>query len=131
MKVIIARPPNYAEIADKFPLCAGVIFAYGDKIYDPDGEGVSAALVAHETVHGNRQIKMGVEKWWRSYLDDVGFRLDEELPAHRAEYFRATRGSSLKQKAAMLDHIAGRLVSPLYLFDLSIEEAKRRILAGR
>lgn len=94
-----------------------VIFTWGDTIYDPMSVGVTPELKAHEGVHFSRQTNdpEKIRAWWQQYLVDPAFRLDEELPAHRAEYktFRALhRDPNARIRA--LYHIAAKLSGPLY-----------------
>ena len=57
MKIITSRPPNFIDVVTVFPRAAerGVIFAFGDTIYNPSNIVITAALMAHESVHGSRQ----------------------------------------------------------------------------
>jgi hypothetical protein len=134
-----ARPPMFEEIAAAFPMAhtEGVMFAWGGTLYVSSNDPVSPALQAHEAVHSVRQLKYGVEKWWKRYIADPAFRLAEEIPAHRAEYqwwVSAPEGrdrkAGFRSKADyMLFQIAQRLSSPLYGRMVSIFEAKRLISA--
>lgn len=89
MRIVVARPPNYAAIVAVFPAAAnpGVIFTYGDTIFNPTNAHISHELRAHEGIHGTRQTaaRARIEDWWQHYLEDPAFRLGEELPAHQAE----------------------------------------------
>lgn len=105
-----------------------VIFAWGDTIYNPLGVAICPALMAHEAVHGRRQGN-NVERWWLRYLDDAGFRLAEELAAHKAEFWHACRGVSHERRDALLRHTAKRLCSPLYGGLLKPNEAERLLRA--
>lgn len=118
MKIVRGEyPPNFEEISEAVPQSnrQGVIFAYDNTIYVPTGGIITPHLMAHESVHGERQNKLGIKKWWSNYLHDMSFRYNEELLAHRAEYLsmiaetpnRATRRSALK-------FVAKRLASSLY-----------------
>lgn len=121
MKVIKAFPPNYSEIRAAFPFVRGrsVIFAYGDRIYYPSGGKLSPALMEHEGVHGRRQAG-DPAAWWRRYISDTAFRLDEEVVAHKAEYASLARsGGSQKD----LDYVVNRLCSPLYGAGITKERA--------
>jgi hypothetical protein len=94
MKVVKAFPPNYRAINDAFNVRGkNVIFCYGDRIYNPAGIMVGQDLVAHESVHSERQKAYagGVESWWQHYIADPAFRLAEEIPAHQAEFQYWTR----------------------------------------
>lgn len=134
MKIEIARPPNYTSILAVFPLAAspGVIFAYGDTIYNPSGGAISLPLLAHETVHGGRQSMHGhrerchretprevaVRTWWEEYLVDPEFRYHEELLAHTEE-MRMMLPTDRNRRAKLLMLTARRLVAPLYSYGVS------------
>jgi hypothetical protein len=131
LEVVNGRPPNYEAIVALFPGAAhpGVLFAYGNRIYTPGGRRPTPALQAHERVHCERQGDRP-DPWWDRYLVDPGFRLEEELLAHRAEYraYCARHANRVKQ-ARMLDWIAEKLAAPLYGGLISREDAKKAILS--
>jgi hypothetical protein len=84
MKVVHARPPNF-DVID----LRGLLFAYGDTIYMPDGEPIPPELMEHEKVHGHQQREIGgPEVWWARYYIDPAFRLAQEQPAHVAELIK-------------------------------------------
>jgi hypothetical protein len=104
VKVINLFPPNWREINAAFNVRGKpVIYCYGDAIYNPQRISVGPDLLAHERVHSLRQGRHP-DMWWRRYIADVEFRLQEEIPAHRAEL--GVSGD--------LDKIARRLAGPLY-----------------
>jgi hypothetical protein len=72
LEVVDGRPPNFAAIVAVFPRGgkAGVIFAYGGRIYAPGRRVVTPALQAHEQVHIERQGSEP-DRWWDRYLVDV------------------------------------------------------------
>lgn len=116
-QVVVEKPPLFDEISKAFPMATrgGVIFSFGSKIYNPSGVKISAELIAHEGVHGRRQVAAGVNAWWRNYIDDPKFRFDEELPAHRAEYAAfCSAHQDRNRRAVALNIIARRLCGPLY-----------------
>lgn len=126
LPVVDARPPNFDKIVAVLPdsALAGVMFAYGDKVYFPGFKGVclSRELDAHERVHIERQnhIEGGPDKWWELYLTDIDFRFNEELLAHRAEYqCFCKRHIDQRKRVMFLDTLAKRLSSPLYGVDIS------------
>src|SRR4051812_39011441 len=90
MEIVVARPPNFDAIVEVFPFAqnAGVIFTYGQTIYNPSAVSISPALKCHESVHAQRQgsNEEEIRAWWERYLKEPMFRLEEELLAHRAEY---------------------------------------------
>jgi hypothetical protein len=115
MKVVVELPPMFAEI-DKVFHVAGkqVIFAWNDTIFNPHGATVTPELQTHEEVHGRRQHGDPV-RWWTLYLADPAFRLQEEIPAHQAEYAEFCRThADRNHRARTLHMIAQRLASPLY-----------------
>lgn len=111
------RPPNFDQIAARFPRARakGIVFAYAPYIYAPShkSEALPPELIAHESVHIARQERMGVEKWWKSYLENDNFRYVEELLAHRAEYNHLI-GQSRHIKRSALKLTANKLSSPIY-----------------
>ncbi len=126
-------PPNYAEICKVFPAArgTGTIFAYGDKIFVPNGKEISHHLKVHEAVHCIRQKELGVEFWWDRYLTDWRFRYNEELLAHRAEYRSMIRGEANRNQRRMaLKAVAQRLASPLYGVGGGWKKASADILEG-
>lgn len=127
MEIVIGYPPLYAEIAAKFDLSnRKVIFAWGDTIFNPSGMEIGPELLAHEAIHGYRQLitealcaegkgPTPVEQWWGRYLRDESFRYEEELIAHRAEYRVLIAGEKDRNKQArLLSRTATRLGSSLY-----------------
>lgn len=139
MKLVRERPPLYDEICKAFDVRGKpVLFAWGDVIYAPSGVStVAPHIMAHEAVHGYRQLTLidgvngdkgayRIALWWRRYLEDPAFRLEEEKLGHKAE-FESLCGSlpSRGDRRRHLAHVAGRLSSPLYRYGYTKEEAKR------
>jgi hypothetical protein len=67
-----------------------VIYAFGGFIYNPTHMTIPPELMAHETVHGQRQGDNPLG-WWEQYLGDMNFRIVEELLAHRARVHLSSR----------------------------------------
>lgn len=137
MKIVKAFPPNYRAINDVFNVRGrAVMFAYGGTIFNPSGISISPALQAHEAVHGERQGR-DPAGWWVRYIADPRFRLDEEVPAHQAEYRwharQAGAGQPVKGFRSLLafnhHQIALRLSGPLYGGLISLAEAKTLVAA--
>lgn len=111
------RPPNYYDVVKVFRMAHWVetVFAYDPFIYVPSGKPLPPELVAHESVHVERQRIAGVEAWWERYLNDPLFRYHEELLAHRAEYkYLEANTTNRRGRRSVLKHVAKRLASPLY-----------------
>lgn len=141
MRVIVAEPPLIEAIDAKFGVRGQpILFAFGDVIYNPAGGDVPPELMAHEAVHGERQLKLagGVDAWWQRYLDDDMFRLEEELPAHHAEFLKLVElqrpqwRSERNLRRTMAAHVARKLAAPLYRFGkiVTVETAKKILLAA-
>lgn len=132
MKIIKAFPPIYAELTRHFPIkgVSGILYAWGDRIYNPSGVTVPEWLMAHETVHGERQShvfhptnpalgteweKDAILTWWQRYIHDHFFRLNEEVPAHQKEWevINAMKIPGDTKERYLLN-MANRLSGPLY-----------------
>lgn len=131
MKIKHENPPNIdvirAALGDRF-LAAhkDAFFCYGDTIYVPSGGKLTQAEIAHEHTHSIRQGE-DPDTWWREWLNNMEFRILEELIAHRVEYRVAARDANRAQRRGHLTAIARRLSGPLYGHAMSIATAKRLI----
>lgn len=134
LQILVERPPIWDDAAKVFDLEANKpIFAWGvDKIYNPYGHDLSKEpwLIAHEDMHGQRQGKTdaAIKLWWTDYIDSATFRLEEEIPAHRAEYRQMLRSyeNNRANRRRFLKQVAQRLRNPLYKYShlFSMEQAK-------
>lgn len=116
MKIIRDYPPNYNEIKAAFPGIVGlngVLFSWGVSIYNPSNVTIPQHLIAHESVHGARQIG-DIEGWWHHYIDDRDFRLAEEVLAHRRELVVLSLNGSRQIRRRNLVHVSKRLCSTMY-----------------
>lgn len=147
-QIIIARPPIYDQIVEVFPFVktvTGAYFSWGSRIYNPDGVDISKHVLAHEAIHGQRQLDtkpqsykglnfgqdfddLCIRAWWDKYLVDPQYRYKEELVAHRAEY-GAFRGSHKDPKLRewVLRQCAERLSSAFYGNIVTYLEARKAI----
>ena len=131
MRIVRDRPPMFDEIDAKFKVRGKpVLFAWADTIFIPTGSlEVPPHLMEHESLHGQRQRLLGVEVWWRRYIDDIDFRREEELLAHRAEYQTLIRGGGGRNmRRHYLSITAARLASPLYGPIFKLREAKAELV---
>jgi hypothetical protein len=115
MKVVKEVPPMFEEIDREFN-CKdlGVIYCWGDTIYNPNDIIIGPALMAHEEIHSNQQEDK-VEEWWKAYIADPYFRLEMELPAHYAEWLvEKALSPNRKHRRMMRALVAHKLSSPLY-----------------
>lgn len=133
MEIVYARPPNFEKIAAALPAARkpGVIFCYGDKIYNPSAVMLSRPLVLHEMVHAEQQKEIGVEEWWDRYIADPLFRIEQEVPAHIAEYRALVeKATNRHERRAALTMVAERLSSTLYGKAISDPVARKILEAG-
>lgn len=129
MKIVNELPPNIDAIRKVFTLRGNEIFAYGDTIYNPGGGKIPPWLIAHEEIHRAQQAEFGgPDEWWRKYLIDPRWRIEQELDAHRAEYTIYCIHFRLRnQRRKFLTLLARRLSGPLYGRLISFENAKKAI----
>ncbi len=147
MRVVKALPPMIDEIDAAFNVRGRpILFAWGGRIFNPAGVPVPPELMAHEAVHGARQLGAAADgslqgeaacrAWWVQYIADGAFRLAEELPAHIAEFkslceqHRPRWTSERNMRRTFAAGVARKLAAPLYGNLISIEAAKRAILAA-
>lgn len=122
MKIVIGWPPNIKKIKKILTPAEGMVFTYGDTIYNPSGAYVADHLQIHEQVHMAQQKKP--ETWWNKYLIDPRFRLEQELEAYRAQYKFAEKAiKDRNQRARFLHAIASDLASKSYGGIISYLEA--------
>lgn len=122
-------PPNIDQIKAVFPLaCESTVFAYGDKIYVPSGVEIPPEILAHERIHCERQLAIGLDQWWDQYFFDKQFRLVEEVIAHQVEY-QFLRGlyPGAHRKHAILEHVAKKLSHEIYGNLCSLKRAKELV----
>lgn len=115
MQIKKEYPPNINDITAKFPLTLDVVFTYGDTIYSPAGTELPKHLIVHESIHSKQQLAMGVEAWWKKYIEDESFRLEQELEAYAAQYKQFCKDKKVvTRQYYFLDLIAKDLSSALY-----------------
>ena len=133
MRIVVAPPPNMRAIEKAFgPIPKSVIFAFGDVIYNPGNCKIQPAIIAHEQKHGSRQgpSDYDVLAWWDRYIADPAFRLEEEVPAHQAEYKAFCKRHGGAARTNYLNLCAQKLASPLYGNLVTVAEARHMILTG-
>ena len=86
MKIVIGYPPNIDKIRKTFgDIPSGVVFTWGNTLYNPDNGIIPDDLMVHEQTH-MAQHGDDPEGWWDKYLADPKFLLQEELEAYRNQY---------------------------------------------
>ncbi|HEC32912.1 MAG TPA: hypothetical protein ENI63_01470 [Candidatus Kaiserbacteria bacterium] len=126
MKIVYKYPPNIEKIRAVFPLHKGIIFTYGDTLYNPDRGKIDEALMKHEETH-TRQQGDDIDGWWEKYFVDVDFRMKQELEAYQNQYKYAVENYSRNMRRVLLKVISKDLSSAMYGNIISEEEAKGAI----
>lgn len=127
-KIINDYPPNIAEIRKHFEVDGKEIYyTYGDTIYNPTGRKIDDDFIHHEEVHMRQQAAVGgPEEWWRRFIEDPKFRIEQEAEAY-GKQVRYTRRKNAKR--ALIDHadFAKSLSGPIYGSALTTSEAYQAI----
>ena len=133
MKILSGQfPPNIDKIKEKLDITdemiknKKIIFCYGDTVYNPTFSDIPDHQIAHEQVHV-RQQQNKPDEWWELYLNDVDFRLSQEIEAYKAQYQyvkRFIKDRNLLNKYALTfagylsDEIYGNLITTLEALNL-------------
>lgn len=125
------KPVNYPHIEEKFGKDLwdrGVVITYAPAIHSKN-RSISPQIIHHEEVHIRQQLAYpgGPAAWWREYIRNDKFRLQEELEAHKAEaaYVR-TNVHNRKKSEAAIDYIRHSIATN-YAGIISLSEARRLI----
>ena len=152
MKIVNGEPPEWIMkgCLDKFRVNVEHTFwTYGDIIFNPGGGALPDHILAHEEQHSrqqsNRELMLQYLKpeeriaddklldkmkdaWWREFLANPRFRLEQEAEAYGAQYrFYCERVKDRNRRALFLMQIAGQLSGPLYQAALSSTKARKMI----
>lgn len=122
-------PPNYAIINLAFPENKKhqAIFTYGKTIYNPFKVQTTPDLEFHERIH-TRQQGDNPEIWWNRYIEDVDFRLSQEIEAYGEQYkFFKENANNPKISEWLLDKLSLALSGELYGNIISYGEARSKI----
>lgn len=128
MKISRELPPNYDELKEKFEFdLTTAVFTHGETIYCPGGGWVDPSLIAHEELHMLQQDEMGgPSNWWRKWIDDPKFRMEQELAAYRLQYKNICLNVSDRELVTKCLHsFALDLASPQYGEVITYGEAFR------
>lgn len=131
MDIVVAYPPMYDQIAAKFDLGPRTIFTWHDKIYNPSGGRVSGDLMAHEIIHMVQQNGFPAT-WWRRYLDESEFRLDQEVQAYGRQYeYLCSQNSNRNFQFQVLMQLGLFLSGPMYGNLTTLENATQLIRGAK
>jgi len=132
VRIVEEHPPNWAAICSTLPAVIGrrgLLFAWGDTLFNPDGVDVPPRLIAHEETHATQQGSHVVE-WWAIYLASPWFRMGQEVLAHHVEWVTGSEGQSRQARRALLKEIATRLRNPIYGVKLDRHLAVAAVRSG-
>lgn len=136
MKVAYDYPPNIDAIRAEFDLPTGVIFTYGETLYNPDHGVIPPDLMAHEETH-QRQQGDDPAGWWKRYLEDVEFRISQEVEAYQNQYNHYKMNRCMKNGKLKVNRLrqfayqlATYLSSPIYGEVITRQEALEKIKQG-
>lgn len=129
-RVVFQRPPIYDKVVEAVgPLPDVVVFSYGDIIYSPGGWTPTLDVFCHEGVHQLQQERMGgPEPWWERYLEDIPWRVEQEIEAYRAQvaFFRVV-AQDRNAVARFQRELASALCGPMYGRVVDFPTAYKRI----
>jgi len=120
MEMIVGKPPIWEEANKLFKLDKhdyGTVFTYGNTIYNPLGKEIPMDLYAHEEMHADQQEHNDTiaKIWWKRYIEDPEFRLEQEAEAYGRQYAFLCLGTKNRDKRAhMLWRLAQALSGPMY-----------------
>ena len=131
MKIVEEYPPNFEQICEAIPAVRdldGIVFTYGDTIYNPSKSEIEDHLELHESVHEAQQSKIGVDEWWDKYLTDTKFRLEQELQAYHAQYKFVFKVYGRANAQMLLKDVAKDLSGAMYGDILNYKQARKEIM---
>lgn len=127
MKIINSYPPNIDDIRKAFKISDSVVFTYRDCIYNPGGGNIADHLMAHEQTHEKQQGD-DPEGWWKKYIADKEFRLNQEVEAYRNQFrFFKSRYRDRNMVHRFLRQVSFDLSSEIYGNIVSFQEAFKLI----
>jgi len=124
VRIVAGWPPNRQQIVDALgDAPATAVYAYGDAIYSPSGsKTLPLHLVVHEQTHLAQQRRAGgVEAWWRLYLSDGGFRLEQEVEAYRAQLGAMNRQERRRLRCKLARDLAGPMYGHVVAYERALE----------
>jgi len=139
MKIINERPPEWimSGCLSQFRVNVERTFwTYGDTIYNPGGINIREDIIAHEEQHERQQAAYegGKDAWWREYLSNPRFRLEQEAEAYGIQHkWYCARFKDRNQRSKFLFVLGNQLSGPLYQVAVSPVQARTMIevLAGQ
>src|SRR3990167_5224922 len=127
MKVLYENPPNIKQIGAVFTVNDTTVFTYGNVVYNPNKCPLDIPIMTHEEMH-SRQQGDDPEGWWKKYLEDVEFRITQEVAAYQVQFwFQCKIIKNRDLRALNLTRLAQTLSGGMYGCTMPLAEAKRLI----
>lgn len=128
MEIVFEQPPFIDKARNVFRLPEGVVFTFGNKIYNPSKRRIDEHLYAHEAHHSEQQGENPME-WWARYLKDPAFRASQEIPAYQLQYQSAKKISKDRNKlhaylVLLAKDLSGEMYSDLMTFNEALDAIK-------
>lgn len=119
MQIINGHPPKevWEAVNAKWKVPEKVFFTYGDVIYNVGNAHITPGVIRHEETHRDQQgnIQGGPAEWWRRYLVDDEFRMDQEAEAYATQYkFLCQQNRDKNWQFKALTELARMMASPMY-----------------
>lgn len=103
---------------------SGVIYTYGDTIYNPSGIEIPLHLMSHEEVHSKQQGS-DPDVWWTRYIGDAFFRIEQEVEAYAKQYdFICRKVKDRNARTRILVQMGDSLSSPTYGSVIGSQDAR-------
>jgi hypothetical protein len=128
--ILVGDPDNIEEIHAKFPAVKDnpyVVFTYYPHVYKRIDLDLPLDLQIHEATHLKQQEVMGGAAWWKSYLEDEEFLLEQEIEAYGTQLAFLMHYSKRKQMERGKEQFALQLSSAMYGNIISYAEAESKI----
>lgn len=88
MKISHEKPPIYDALVESFGINwdDGIVITYGDTLHTKEGNNIPQDLVVHEKTHTRQQSAFGLDDWWKYYIANPTFRMEQEAEAYRNQW---------------------------------------------
>lgn len=127
MQVKTEFPPNIEDIKNVFTINDTTVFTYGSDLFNPHNCPLDIPIMEHEALH-SRQQGDDPAGWWKKYLEDVEFRMEQELAAYQIQYFVQCKFVKNRDiRALNLTKLAQTFGGGMYGITIPLKEAKRLI----
>lgn len=120
IKISHEKPPIFDTLVERFGIrWENVVITYGDTVHSKEPQ--PDEIIAHEKVHVQQQLAMGVEEWWRRYLEDPEFRKSQEAPAYQRQWqfiktHEKNRERAFKRKLKITQDFSGAMYGHICSF---------------